>query len=70
MHALPLRIDKAGAPAASSHTPRHTFGTNLLCRGVDIVVVAESLGHARLDTTRRYTRGDLENTVATLPTNQ
>ncbi|SPL88391.1 Tyrosine recombinase XerC [[Actinomadura] parvosata subsp. kistnae] len=48
-------VDEHGAPAASAHTLRHTLGTNLLRQGVDIVVVAELLGHARLDTTRRYT---------------
>ncbi|WP_433445455.1 tyrosine-type recombinase/integrase [Nonomuraea sp. CA-141351] len=48
-------VDDNGAPAASAHTLRHTFATNLLRQGVDIVVVAELMGHARLDTTRRYT---------------
>ncbi|MEW9556381.1 tyrosine-type recombinase/integrase [Nonomuraea sp. NPDC050783] len=48
-------VDDNGAPAASAHTLRHTFATNLLRRGVDVVVVAELMGHARLDTTRRYT---------------
>ena len=34
----------------------HTFGTQLLRNGVDIVVVADLMGHATLDTTRSYTR--------------
>ncbi|MGH8920733.1 MAG: tyrosine-type recombinase/integrase, partial [Actinomycetes bacterium] len=64
-------VDDDGNPTASAHTIRHTFGTNLLRNGVDIVTVAELMGHRRLDTTRLYTRPterDLENAVAKLPT--
>ncbi|MCW2904988.1 MAG: phage integrase family protein [Streptosporangiaceae bacterium] len=46
---------------------------NLLRAGVHIVVVAELLGHDRLDTTRRYTlptHADLEDAVSHLPTDQ
>jgi integrase/recombinase XerC len=60
-------------PAASAHTVRHTFGTNLLRNGVDIVTVAELMGHRRLDTTRLYTLptvADLEDAVAKLPSDQ
>lgn len=63
-------VDDDGEPAASAHTIRHTFGTSLLRSGVDIVTVAELMGHRRLDTTRLYTRPterDLENAVAKLP---
>jgi integrase/recombinase XerC len=35
---------------------RHTFGTELVRDGVDIVTVAELMGHASLETTRLYTR--------------
>jgi site-specific recombinase XerD len=60
-------------PAASAHTVRHTFATNLLRNGADIVTVAELMGHRRLDTTRLYTlptERDLEEAVARLPGDQ
>jgi site-specific recombinase XerD len=38
-------VDEAGRPFASAHTLRHTFGTNLLRSGVDVVVVAQLMGH-------------------------
>ena len=68
-----IRVDDAGALALSAHILRHTLATNLLRAGVDIVVVAELLGHTRLDTTRRYTlptHADLEDAVSQLPTDQ
>lgn len=40
----------------TSHRLRHTFGTELTRKGVDIVTVAELMGHASLETTRLYTR--------------
>ena len=66
-------VDDDGNPAASAHTIRHTFGTNLLRNGVNIVTVAELMGHRRLDTTRLYTLPtdqDLEDAVAKLPADQ
>ena len=43
----------AGVPF-SAHVARHTAATKLVRDGVDIVLVAEVLGHANLETTRRY----------------
>jgi len=40
--------------ALSAHVLRHTFVTNLIRSGADVVLVAEIAGHRRLDTTRRY----------------
>jgi site-specific recombinase XerD len=52
------RITKAGGleDEVTSHRLRHTFGTELTRKGVDIVTVAELMGHASLETTRLYTR--------------
>ena len=47
----PARGPIPGAP----HTLRHSFGTQLLRNGVDIVTVADLVGYATLDTTRTYT---------------
>ena len=40
----------------TSHVLRHTFGTELTRSCVDLVTVAELMGHASLETTRLYTR--------------
>ncbi len=46
--------DDAGLEGLSAHVLRHTFVTNLVRSGHDVVLVAELAGHRRLDTTRRY----------------
>ena len=45
---------------------RHTLASRLARRGTSLVVVAELLGHARLETTRRYTRPTREEAVEAL----
>lgn len=53
----------------TAHTLRHTFGTTLVRGGVDIVTVAELMGHASIETTRLYSRPsaeDMERAVALL----
>jgi site-specific recombinase XerD len=48
------------------HILRHTFATTLVRGGTDLVIVAELLGHARLETTRIYTRPSAEDRTRAL----
>lgn len=50
----------------SPHVLRHTFATTLTRAGSDIVLVADLLGHARLDTTRRYSLASAADRAAAL----
>ncbi|CAO5185833.1 Integrase [Frankia sp. AiPs1] len=38
------------------HVLRHTFATQLVRKGIDLVIVADLMGHSRLETTRIYTQ--------------
>jgi site-specific recombinase XerD len=52
------------------HALRHTFATSALDGGVDVVELQELLGHASLDTTRRYldaTAAQLRHAIAGHP---
>jgi site-specific recombinase XerD len=64
-------LDAAGLDdGGSAHVLRHTFATTLVSGSTDLVVVAEMLGHARLDQTRRYTlptTADREKALTLLP---
>jgi site-specific recombinase XerD len=50
----------------TTHTLRHTFATRLVRGRVDLITVAELLGHARLETTRAYSRPTHEDRAAAL----
>jgi len=51
---------------ATVHVLRHTFATTLVRGGTDLVIVAELLGHACLETTRAYTRPSAEDRTRAL----
>lgn len=50
----------------TTHVLRHTFATTLVRGGTDLVTVSELLGHARLETTRGYTRPSHEDRARAL----
>lgn len=53
---LKKRAEQAGVKDFSPHDFRRTAVGDMLDRGVDIATVANILGHASVDTTRRYDR--------------
>jgi len=50
----------------TAHILRHTFATRLVRGRTDLVIVAELLGHARLETTRAYSRPTQQDAIDAL----
>jgi len=50
----------------TAHVLRHTFATRLVRGRTDLVIVAELLGHARLETTRAYSRPTRQDAIDAL----
>ena len=67
-HEIITTIAHTAAPDdnATAHVLRHTFATRLVRGRTDLVIVAELLGHARLETTRVYSRPTREDAERTL----
>jgi integrase/recombinase XerC len=67
--AIDLIVRRIGVDAhleLSAHILRHTCLTNLVCRGNDLVLVAEIAGHKRLETTQRYSLPSAEDRMAAM----
>ncbi len=70
------RYARTGQPASWTWTtkpPPTSFATTLIRGGTDLVIVAELLGHSRLDTVRVYTRPtaqDQAKALELLPTDR
>jgi site-specific recombinase XerD len=50
------RYAKAGQVAASCHSLRHTFASNLLEEGAEVILIKEFLGHESISSSERYAR--------------
>ena len=59
-------LKRAGIEDFRFHDLRHTVGTRLVQRGVDISIVRDVMGHADIETTRRYVHHDTARKAAAL----
>lgn len=54
------KVPSLAAKRVSPHTFRHTAAVHLVAAGVDVTIIRNWLGHARLDTTNHYARANIE----------
>jgi site-specific recombinase XerD len=50
------RVAKAAGIKASCHSLRHTFASNLLEEGAEVISIKEFLGHESIQSSERYAR--------------
>jgi integrase len=50
------RYAKAAGVAASCHSLRHTFASNLLEHGAEVVTIRDFLGHSQIASSERYAK--------------
>src|SRR5271166_980156 len=60
VQAAARHVPSLATKRVTPHTWRHSVGVQLLAAGVDVTVIRNWLGHARLDTTNHYARANLE----------
>ena len=60
VQAAARKIPSLASKHVTPHTWRHSVGVQLVAAGVDVTVIRNWLGHARLDTTNHYARANLE----------
>jgi site-specific recombinase XerD len=60
VQAAARKIPSLATKRVTPHTWRHSVGVQLVAAGVDVTVIRNWLGHARLDTTNHYARANLE----------
>lgn len=60
VRAAAQQVPSLATKRVTPHTWRHSVGVQLVAAGVDVTVIRNWLGHARLDTTNHYARANLE----------
>jgi integrase/recombinase XerD len=50
------RYAKAAGIKASCHSLRHTFASNLLEEGAEVIAIKELLGHTSMESSERYAK--------------